>query len=165
MNDVKIFFGENTYKYLLRAFRIPPPGGVSWYTVPMDTGNGLTLVLLVDDDKDILEVYKIKLEQAGFRVVTALDGAEAIRLAVEDHPGLILMDMRMPIMNGIEAEMKLKENPTTKDIKVVFLTAFSDPSNPAVDREKAREIGALDFLEKNISLDELTEKVRGYLKQ
>lgn len=131
----------------------------------MDTSKGLTLVLLVDDDKDILEVYKIKLEQAGFRVVTASDGAEAIRLAVKDHPGLILMDMRMPIMNGIEAEMKLKEDPTTKDIKVVFLTAFSDPSNPDVDREKAREIGALDFLEKNISLDELTEKVRGYLKQ
>lgn len=131
----------------------------------MDANKGLALVLLVDDDKDILEVYKLKLEQAGFRVVTASDGSQAIRLAIEDHPALVLMDMRMPIMNGIEAEMKLKENPATKDIKVVFLTAFSDPTNPEVDREKAKEIGALDFIEKNISLDELTEKVRGYLKQ
>ena len=75
------------------------------------------------------------------------------------------MDMRMPILGGIEAEMRLKEDPATKDIKVVFLTAFSDPNNPDIDREKAKEIGALDFLEKNIGLDELTEKVRGYLKQ
>jgi len=131
----------------------------------MDASKGFSLVLLVDDDKSILEVYKIKLEQAGFRVVTASDGAQAIQLAIEDHPALILMDMRMPVMGGIEAEMKLKENPSTKDIKVVFLTAFSDPSNPDIDLEKAKEIGAVDFLEKNIGLDELTEKVRGYLKQ
>ncbi len=131
----------------------------------MDTSKGLALVLLVDDEKDMLSIYKTKLEKAGFRVVTASDGAQAIQMAVENHPALILMDMRMPVMNGIEAELKLKENPTTKDIKVVFLTAFSDPNNPEVDREKAKEIGALDFIEKGISLDELIKKVRGYLEE
>lgn len=124
---------------------------------------GLALVLLVDDEKDLLTVYQTKLEAAGFRVVTASDGAQAIQQAMEKHPALILMDMRMPVMNGIEAEMKLKENPETKDIKVVFLTAFSDPNNPDIDKEKAKEVGALDFLQKGIGLDELVNKVRGYL--
>ncbi len=130
-----------------------------------DTRGGLALVLLVDDERDLLSVYQTKLEAAGFRVVTASDGAQAIQAAMEKHPALILMDMRMPVMNGIEAEMKLKEDPETKDIKVVFLTAFSDPNNMEIDKEKAKEIGALDFLEKGIGLDELVKKVRGYLAE
>lgn len=131
----------------------------------MENNQGLALLLLVDDEKDMLSVYQTKLQAAGFRVVTASDGAEAIKTAMEKHPALILMDMRMPVMNGIEAEMKLKENPETKDIKVVFLTAFSDPNNPDLDKEKAREIGAIDFLQKGIGLDELVKKVRGYLAE
>jgi two-component system phosphate regulon response regulator PhoB len=131
----------------------------------MDTNAGLALVLLVDDESDMLTIYRTKLEAAGFRVATASDGAQAIQAAMEKHPALILMDMRMPVMNGIEAEMELKENPTTKDIKVVFLTAFSDPNNPEIDREKAKEIGALDFIQKGIGLDELVQKVRGYLAE
>jgi CheY-like chemotaxis protein len=129
----------------------------------MDTGGNPALILLVDDEEDILSVYKMKIEKVGFRVITAADGAQAVRLAAEQHPDLILMDMKMPVMDGITAQSKLKEDPATKDIKVVFLTAFSDPTNPEMDVRTAKEVGALDFIRKGIGLDELVTKVRGYL--
>jgi two-component system phosphate regulon response regulator PhoB len=131
----------------------------------IDANTDPALILLVDDEEDILSVYNAKLQKAGFRTVTATNGAEAIQIAVDQHPDLILMDMKMPVMDGVEALMKLKENPATKDIKVVFLTAFSDPNNPEIDRGKAKEVGALDFIKKGLSLDELVERVRGYLSK
>ncbi len=129
----------------------------------MDNNPESALILLADDEADILSVYQAKLEKVGFRVVTASDGAQAIQVAAEKHPDLILMDMKMPVMDGITAQAKLKENPATKDIKVVFLTAFSDPANPEIDIRTAKEIGALDFIKKGIGLDEFVTKVRGYL--
>ncbi len=129
----------------------------------MDSNNKSALILLVDDEEDILSVYKSKFEKSGFRVVTAADGAQSLQIAAEQHPDLILMDMKMPVMDGITAQMKLKENPVTKDIKVVFLTAFSDPTNPEIDERSAKENGAMDFIKKGISLDELVVKVKGYL--
>ena len=129
----------------------------------MDTNTNPALILLVDDEADILAVYKSKLEKVGFRVITAPDGAQAIQMAAEQHPDLILMDMKMPVMDGFTAQAKLQENPVTKGIKVVFLTAFSDPTNPEVDQKTAKDIGALDFIKKGISLDELVMKVREYL--
>ena len=129
----------------------------------MDNNPESALILLADDEADILSVYQAKLEKVGFRVVTASDGAQAIQVAAEKHPDLILMDMKMPVMDGITAQAKLKENPATKDIKVVFLTAFSDSANPEIDIRTAKEIGALDFIKKGIGLDEFVTKVRGYL--
>lgn len=129
----------------------------------MDINHEPALVLLVDDEVEVLSVYKTKLEQAGFRVITAPDGAQAVQMTIEQHPDLVLMDMKMPVMDGITAQSKLKENPATKDVKVVFLTAFSDPLNPEIDEKSAKENGALDFIKKGIGLDELIMKVRGYL--
>jgi len=131
----------------------------------MDTDNKPALILLADDEADVLSVYKTKLEKVGFRTIAAENGAQAVQMAAEQHPDLILMDMKMPVMDGVEAQAKLKENPATKDIKVVFLTAFSDPANAEIDKKKAEEIGALDFVKKGISLDELVLKVRGYLRR
>lgn len=123
----------------------------------------LALILLVDDEPDIISVYKAKLEKVGYQVITASDGAQAIRMVSEQHPDLVLMDMKMPVMDGLTAQTKLKEDPATKDVKVVFLTAFSDPMNPEIDERSAKENGAVDFIKKGVSLDELVEKVRGYL--
>jgi two-component system phosphate regulon response regulator PhoB len=129
----------------------------------MDINQKPALILLVDDEADILSIYKAKLDKVGFRVITASDGAQAVQMAIDQHPDLILMDMKMPVMDGITAQSKLEENPVTKDIKVVFLTAFSDPMNPEIDERSAKENGAFDFIKKGIGLDELVEKVRGYL--
>jgi len=121
------------------------------------------LILIVDDEADLLASYKTKFERSGFRVLTAADGKEGVAVAGANHPDLILMDVKMPVMDGAEAQQKLKDDPATKDIKVVFLTAFSDPSHPEIDQTLAKESGGLDFIKKGISLDELVTKVHGYL--
>ncbi len=121
------------------------------------------LILLVDDEEDLLATYKTKLERSGFRVITASDGEEAIAVAAKEHPDLILMDVKMPKMDGVTAQQELMKNPETRDLKVVFLTAFGDPAKPEVDIAFAKETGALDFIKKGISLDDMEKKVRGYL--
>jgi CheY-like chemotaxis protein len=121
------------------------------------------LILIVDDEPDVLTTYKTKLERSDFRVLTATNGEEGVAAAVANHPDLILMDVKMPVMDGVEAQQKLKDDPTTKDIKVVFLTAFSDPTRPEIDAKFAEENGALDFIKKGIGLDDFVTKIRGYL--
>ncbi len=120
-------------------------------------------ILLVDDEPDIIAIYKTKLEEAGFEVSTARDGVEAVAAAAASRPDLILMDMKMPNMDGVAAQQKLKNDPATKDLRVVFLTAFADPMKPEVDKAFARQSGAVDFIQKGIDLDELVQKVKGYL--
>ncbi len=121
------------------------------------------LILLVDDEPDVLSLYQAALVQAGFQVITAANGAEAIETAKQKHPALILMDVKMPVMDGVEAAIKIRENPETANSKLVFLTAFSDPARPEADVKAAKEIGALDFLKKGISLNELVDKIKRYL--
>lgn len=122
------------------------------------------LILLVDDEQEILDLYGTALSNAGFDVVTALNGQECLgKVNGQIKPNLILLDLKMPIMDGVETLAKPKENPQTKDIKVAFLTAFSDPVFVGIDQKLAKESGALDFVKKGISLNELVEKVKGYL--
>jgi len=122
------------------------------------------VVLIADDEPEIVKIYQAKLEKAGFAVVTAENGAVAIEAAKKDpRPNLVLMDVKMPVMDGVEAFVKLREDPATKDIKVVFLTAFSDTRLPEVDNKFAAELGASDFIKKGIDLNELVEKVKQYL--
>lgn len=125
----------------------------------------MALILIADDEEDVLSVYKTKLERSGFEVITAANGAEAVAAVTAKHPDLILMDMKMPVMDGIVAQQKLMENPATKDVKVVFLTAFSDPLKLDVDEKVAKESGAVDFIKKGINLDELVAKVKVYLEK
>ena len=122
------------------------------------------LILIVDDEWDVVSFYKTKLERSGFRVISAPDGARGVQVATAERPDLILMDVKMPVMDGVAAQQKLKDNPATKDLKVVFLTAFSDPSRPQTDKELSKETGALDFIKKGVSLEELVVKIRGYLQ-
>jgi CheY-like chemotaxis protein len=121
------------------------------------------LILLVDDDPEMLTMYKTKLLRSGFQVATAPDGAEGVRMAAQEMPELILMDMKMPVMDGVTALQKIKENPGTKDLKVVFLTAFSDPMKVESDMQLSKDIGALDFIKKGINLDELVKRIHGYI--
>ncbi len=125
--------------------------------------NDQALILLVDDEPDVLNLYQTALVQAGFQVITAENGADAIEIAKQKHPSLILMDVKMPEMDGVEAAVKIKENPETASSKLVFLTAFSDPARPEADVKAAKEMGALDFIKKGISISELVEKIKQYL--
>ena len=121
------------------------------------------LIFIVDDEPEILSLYQTKLERSGFRVMTAGDGEQALKLISAERPDLILMDVKMPVLDGVAAHQKIKDDPAMQGLKVVFLTAFSDPMRPEVDKNLAKETGALDFIKKGINLDELVSKVRGYL--
>jgi two-component system alkaline phosphatase synthesis response regulator PhoP len=125
--------------------------------------NDQACILLVDDEPDVLSLYQMALTQAGFQVITASNGADAIVLAKQKHPSLILMDVKMPGMDGVETAVKIKEDPDTANLKLVFLTAFSDPAKSEIDVKAAKEMGALDFLKKGISVTELRDKVKQYL--
>jgi CheY-like chemotaxis protein len=84
-------------------------------------------ILLIEDDTVQIELIKKNLEPQGHVVINARNGQEGLRLAREEKPDLILMDMIMPGMHGLEATIKLKENPATADIPIIALTIMSSP--------------------------------------
>jgi CheY-like chemotaxis protein len=117
--------------------------------------------LIVDDEKLILISTRIVLESVGYQVLTASNGEEAIQKARSDHPGLILLDIMMPGIDGWETLSRLKEDPETKDIPVVIFTAREHTRG----RKLAREMGAVDYFQKPFEPDELIQIVDQYLAQ
>lgn len=101
-------------------------------------------ILVVDDNDGIRLALELILEMAGHEVVTAMDGAEAIRLAQSDVPDLILLDVMMPVMDGVETLKILKSLPSTQSIPVIMVTAKAGSDDLAT----AREFGALDYITK-----------------
>ncbi len=101
-------------------------------------------VLLIEDNEDNRIVYATVLEHFGYRVIEARDGAEGVRLAHENHPDVVLMDISIPIIDGWRATTMLKEAPDTTAIPVIALTAHALPE----DREKSAEVGCDGYLAK-----------------
>ena len=128
----------------------------------MGTINNQKLILIVDDENDFINLYQMALVQAGFTVVTASNGAEAIEVTKEKHPSLILMDVKMPVMDGIKAVLNLRRDPDTANTKIVFITAFDDPTI-GMDIKIAETIGEIEVIKKGISLHELVSKVKQHL--
>ncbi len=120
-------------------------------------------VLLIDDEVELIDIYALQLREAGYTVIVAGDGMEGLHQAKLEKPDLILLDLKMPKMSGMEVLTKLKEDPELKNLKVVFLTAFSDAIVPAIDVPYAQFIGATDLIKKGISLDEFITKVKSYI--
>lgn len=114
-------------------------------------------VLLVDDDPLIIRMYQNKLSNDGYQVATAFNGEEAFSKIAKEKPDIILLDIMMPKMNGVEVLKKLKSDDATKDIPVIILTNLGDSSE---DVESAKKLGALDYVVKSdITLKELSKKV------
>lgn len=124
--------------------------------------NTKPIILIADDEPSMLFLLNLKFKEAGFEVLTADNGEDSIKIAKEKKPDIILMDVKMPIMDGVQAFEKLKEDELTKGIKVIFLTAFGDPKSD-IDVKIADEIGAADFIKKGMSLDEIVQKVKDHL--
>lgn len=103
-------------------------------------------ILFVEDQIDFLAIHKMYLERHGYHVLTAENGTEAVRRAQEAQPDLILMDYSVPLMDGISATAQLKQDPATRGIPVVLLTAHT---YGAVGR-RAREAGCAAFLAKPV---------------
>jgi DNA-binding response OmpR family regulator len=88
-------------------------------------------VLLVEDDQSIRELYAIALIKAGVNILMAQDGDQGVRLALEHHPDLILLDIDMPIMNGYDAAARIRQDDWGATVPIIFLTNRSDPRDKA----------------------------------
>jgi CheY-like chemotaxis protein len=101
-------------------------------------------VLLVEDNEDNRTVYRTILEHFGYHVIEARNGEDGIRMAREERPNLILMDISIPVIDGWEATKILKADPETQEIPIIALTAHA----LATDRAKAGEVGCDGYLAK-----------------
>lgn len=118
-----------------------------------------SIVLLVDDDRDVNEGTSTRLRAEGYQIVTARDGDECIRLAIEYHPVAIVLDVRMPIMDGLAALDELQAMECTKHIPVVMLSAS------LADQRSALEAGARFFLRKPYSAPMLIDAVKAAIEE
>jgi two-component system cell cycle response regulator DivK len=117
-------------------------------------------ILLVEDDEDTRRVYSIMLRHAGFRVVEAATGAEAVALALEGSPDLILMDMNLPMLDGWEAAKRIKADVRAGACPLLAFSALVD-STADLRRESAIFDG---FIAKPVSPAELVRRVAAYLE-
>jgi len=118
-------------------------------------------ILVVDDEKNILELVRFNLERAGYQVLVTLDGASALELARKEIPDLILLDVMLPEIDGFEVCRELRMDPATKEIPIVMLSARADE----FDRVLGLEIGADDYITKPFSPRELIARVRARLRR
>jgi CheY-like chemotaxis protein len=117
-------------------------------------------ILLVEDNEMNRDMLSRRLARNGFEVVVAIDGAQAVAMAAAESPDLILMDMSLPVMDGLEATRQVKAAPATRSIPVIALTA-----NALVeDRERALAAGCDDFDTKPVELPRLLEKIKKRLQ-
>jgi len=124
---------------------------------PDDTSS--PLILLAEDNEANIATISDYLLAKGFNLTVARDGAEALERAKEDHPALILMDIQMPVMDGLEATRHVRSEAGLQDIPIIALTALAMPG----DRERCMEAGATDYLSKPVSLKRLVEVIQKYL--
>jgi DNA-binding response OmpR family regulator len=112
-------------------------------------------VLIVDDEADVIQALKLRLETAGYNAVTASDGAEALRLLPQVRPDLILADLMMPNLDGLELTRRIRQNPRWFAVQVLLLSCHDDP----VARNLAIEFGALDYLSKTLGAPAIVSRV------
>jgi CheY-like chemotaxis protein len=112
-------------------------------------------VLLVEDNEESRDGLGRRLRRQGFDVLTAVDGRQAVAVALAEAPDLVLMDMSLPVLDGWEATRQFKADPRTKGIPVIALTAHA----MAGDREKALEAGCDDYDTKPVELTRLLAKM------
>jgi two-component system, NtrC family, sensor kinase len=118
------------------------------------------LILVVDDSPTNLSVLSQALKGAGFTVAVETDGEGAIEQSIYNPPDLILLDVMMPGINGFETCQKLKENPLTEEIPIIFMTALAD----SVDKVKGLSIGAVDYITKPFQQEEVLARVQTHLQ-
>jgi two-component system cell cycle response regulator DivK len=116
-------------------------------------------ILYVEDNDDNVYVMKGRLPRLGFEVVVAVDGEQGVVMAETEAPDLILMDLRLPGIDGWEATRRIKAAPATKDIPVIALSAHA----MAGDREKALEAGCDDYDTKPVDFPKLLERIKTVL--
>ena len=118
-------------------------------------------VLVVDDEQDILDLVRFRLEHDGYRVLTASDGQMGLTLAQAEHPDLCILDVMMPKLSGLEVLAQLRADPSTADTRVILLTARGQDA----DVDRGFELGAHDYVTKPFSPKELRRRVHAQLSR
>ena len=126
-----------------------------------ELGEDMTKILVAEDERDIRELIGFTLRFAGYEVVLANNGQEAVEKAPGEQPDLILLDVRMPKMTGYEACRELKNDPQTEGIPVVFLSAKGQEG----EIEEGLASGALEYIVKPFAPDDLTRQVEEILER
>jgi two-component system cell cycle response regulator len=117
-------------------------------------------VLIVDDNPQNVELLQAFLEALPVKIVTAIDGVDALEKVSQHNPDLILLDIMMPRMSGFQVCRKLKNDPKTRDIQILMVTAL----NELGDIEQASECGTDDFVSKPVNKFELLTRVKSLLR-
>jgi two-component system alkaline phosphatase synthesis response regulator PhoP len=118
-------------------------------------------ILVVDDEPGIVAIARDYLDRAGFRVITAGDGVTALRLARTERPNLLVLDLMLPGMDGLDVARALRQDPATKALPIIMLTARVEET----DRVIGLELGADDYVIKPFSPRELIARVRAVLRR
>ena len=116
-------------------------------------------ILLVDDELSMIKIVERRLGVEGFAVVTAMDGHEALTKAQTEHPDLIILDLKLPLINGDEVCRRLKQDPECYKIPVILFTAKAQET----EEQMARGCGAQAYVRKPFHVQELLEQVRTLL--
>ena len=118
-------------------------------------------ILIVDDEQDIIELIKYNLKNEGYSILTAQTGEQAIKIAKQSRPDLMVLDLMLPGIDGLEVTKYLKNNEQTKDIPIVMLTAKGEES----DIVTGLELGANDYISKPFSPRVLVARIRAILRR
>jgi DNA-binding response OmpR family regulator len=118
-------------------------------------------VLVADDEEDIRALVAFRLKRAGYEVITAADGEEALHLATTRLPDLVVLDMMMPKATGVEVTRSMREQAATKDIPVILLTARAQEA----DVSRGFEAGVDDYVKKPFSPQDLQTRVQALLER
>jgi phosphate regulon transcriptional regulator PhoB len=121
----------------------------------------LAKVLVIDDEKDIVSLLRYHLEKSGFQCLEGMDGPTALRLVREHHPDLLILDLMLPGMDGLEICRQLRQDAATARLPILMLTAKVEE----VDRVVGLEVGADDYVVKPFSPRELVARVRAILRR
>jgi DNA-binding response OmpR family regulator len=124
----------------------------------LTSGTGSKRILVVDDESAILQTLRFNLERSGYLVSTAGDGRSAVTLAASERPDLIVMDIMLPVLDGIEA---CKEIRRSSGVPIIMLTA----KDQEIDKVVALELGADDYVTKPFSLHEFLARIRARLRR
>lgn len=117
-------------------------------------------ILLVEDDVALSAVYKSRLELEGFEIREVNNGEDALSAAIEFHPDLILLDAMMPKISGFDVLDILRNTPETGNIKIIMLTALSQPK----DKERAEGLGVDDYLVKSqVVIGDVVDRIKYHL--
>jgi CheY-like chemotaxis protein len=116
-------------------------------------------ILVVEDNETNMYLIKFMLEKSGYEVIEAREGAVGVELAVKEKPDLILMDIQLPDINGLEATKRIRASEADSDIPIIALTSFA----MAGDREKALAAGCTGYIEKPINPETFMAEIEKYL--